>query len=91
MWRRSVALALVLLVVAGCAATRPMGASGDPGFWLGLWHGLIAPFTLLFSLFSDHVRMYAYPNVGRWYDFGFLLGISAWGGGGGAAASRRYR
>jgi len=68
-----------------------MGASGDPGFWLGLWHGLIAPITFVISLFTDHVRMYAFPNLGRWYDFGFLLGISAWGGGGGAAASRRNR
>jgi hypothetical protein len=58
-----------------------MGQAGDPGFWLGLLHGLIAPFAFLVSLFSDHVRMYAFPNVGRWYDFGFLLGMGAWGGG----------
>lgn len=38
------------------------------------------------SLFNDEVRMYAFPNDGRWYDFGFLLGISCWGGG--VAASR---
>ena len=76
----------VLLVVAGCA-TRPMGEPGDPGFWLGLLHGLIAPISFVVSLFSDEVRMYAFPNLGRWYDFGFLLGLSGWGGGG-AAASR---
>ena len=91
MVRTSIALALVLILAAGCAATRPMGAAGDPGFLLGLWHGLIAPITFVISLFTDHVRMYAFPNLGRWYDFGFLLGISAWGGGGGAAASRRNR
>ena len=89
MVRKMAALALVLILVAGCTAVRPMGSAGDPGFWLGLWHGLIAPVTFVISLFNDHVRMYAFPNVGRWYDFGFLLGLSCWGGGGGAAA-RRY-
>jgi len=31
------------------------------------------------------VRIY----VGRWYDFGFLIGLSLWGGGGAAARRRR--
>jgi hypothetical protein len=27
--------------------------------------------------------MYAFPNTGSWYDFGFLIGLSVvWGGGG---------
>jgi len=73
-----------LLILAGCA-TRPMGQAGDPGFWHGFVHGLIAPISFVVSLFSDSVRMYAFPNVGRWYDFGFLLGVGVWGGG---AASR---
>jgi hypothetical protein len=73
------------LALSGCA-TRPMGAEGDPGFWHGLLHGVIAPWSFLISLFSDQVRMYAFPNVGRWYDFGFLIGMGAWTGG---AAARR--
>lgn len=59
---------------------------GGPGFFMGIVHGLVAPIALVASIFSD-VRIYAFPNGGGWYDFGFLLGISAWGGG--AAASRR--
>jgi hypothetical protein len=54
---------------------------GVPGFWLGLWHGFIAPVSFVVSLFSDHVRIYACPNAGRWYDFGFMLGISGFSGG----------
>ena len=50
-----------------------MGAEGDPGFWHGVLHGVIAPISFVVSLFSDSVRMYAFPNVGRWYDFGFLM------------------
>jgi hypothetical protein len=45
-----------------------------PGFWLGLWHGTIAPITFIISLFSD-IKIYAFPNLGKWYDFGFMLGI----------------
>jgi hypothetical protein len=73
----------IVLALAACA-TRPMGHPGDPAFIRGLIDGFLAPFSLVISLFNDHVRMYAYPNIGRWYDFGFLIGISCWGGGAGA-------
>ena len=81
-----VILAIALLWLAGCSATQPIhGADqqpvGAPGFWLGFWHGLIAPIAFLVSLFSDTVRLYAYPNAGRWYDFGFMLGIGGFSGG----------
>lgn len=79
------AASAALLLISGCA-TRPMGVEGDPGFWMGLLHGFIAPFSFAVSLLSDDVRMYAFPNIGRWYDFGFLLGAGIWGGG---AASAR--
>ena len=76
-----------LLVLAACAE-RPMGHPGDPAFVLGLVHGLIAPITFVISLFSNTVRMYQFPNVGRWYDFGFLIGLSFWGGGGSHVVTR---
>ena len=77
---------LVVFVLTACA-TRPMGHAGDPAFLRGLVDGFLAPISLIISLFNDHVRMYAFPNIGRWYDFGFLIGISSWGGG---AATTRY-
>ena len=63
------------------------------GFWLGVWHGLIAPITFLISLFKDGVRIYEVHNNGGWYDFGFLCGIGLTHGGhaGGRAAARRSR
>lgn len=79
-------LGLTLIALAACA-TRPMGSPGDPALWRGLIDGLLAPISFVVSLFNDGVRMYAFPNIGRWYDLGFLLGISVWGGG---AASTRY-
>ncbi|EGF92217.1 putative membrane protein [Asticcacaulis biprosthecium C19] len=78
----------IALLLASCA-DRPMGAPGDPAFVRGLIDGLLAPLAFVVSLFTDDIRMYAFPNVGRWYDFGFLLGIGAWGGGG-SHVVRRY-
>ena len=40
----------------------------------GLWHGVIAPATLLVSFFNSDVRMYEVHNAGSEYDLGFLLG-----------------
>lgn len=84
----SISFLFVILLIASCTGHRPSGSAGDPGFWLGLWHGIIAPISFFISLFSD-VRMYQWPNIGRWYDFGFLLGISIWGGGGATAARKK--
>jgi hypothetical protein len=93
-----IALALACLLLAGCAAgpnqlTGSVNSQGKvAGFWLGLWHGLIAPVTFIISLFSQTVEMYEVHNSGGWYNFGFLLGMMILlGGGGSGAASRRAR
>ncbi len=84
--RRKVGFLLVLLLSAlalGCATqpSLPRFLSGDPpGFLMALLHGLVAPFALVGSVFSD-VRIYAFPNSGLFYNLGFLVGLSAWGGG----------
>lgn len=84
------ALGLVL-VLSACTATHVPGTAqpDTPGFWLGLWHGFIAPLAFLISLFTDAVRVYAVPNVGRWYDFGFMLGIGGFSSGIFAGSRRR--
>lgn len=82
------ALLGVLLAMASCATANPMVVEDGPGFWRGLVHGWIAPVTLVISLFRDDVAIYEVKNTGGWYDFGFLFGLSFWGGGG-AAAGRR--
>ncbi len=45
------------------------------GFWRGLWHGLIAPFAFLISLFKENVGIYETHNNGKWYNFGYILGL----------------
>lgn len=85
-------LLAVLLVLAACAATQAVPPErGGPGFWLGLWHGFIAPLAFIISLFPNDVRIYAYPNAGLWYDFGFMLGIGGFSGGIFAGSRRRSR
>lgn len=68
-----------LFLLSACAAHGVPTASGPevPGFWQGLWHGLISPITFLISLFNDQVGVYAAPNAGNWYDAGFMIGISS--------------
>lgn len=70
-------LVVAALLLAACAAgpNPAVDAGADPaGFWLGLWHGLIAPITFFISLFTDNVNIYEVNNNGNWYDFGFVLG-----------------
>lgn len=45
------------------------------GFFQGVWHGLLAPWSLIARWFIDGVMMYAIPNTGWFYDFGFLVGL----------------
>lgn len=46
------------------------------GFWLGLWHGVISPVTLVASFVTkQNVQMYEVHNEGSLYNLGFFLGI----------------
>jgi len=56
------------------------------GFWGGLWHGIIAPFSFIVSLFDEDVAMYAKNNNGNWYNFGFVLGAGILFGSGGKSS-----
>lgn len=81
---------LMLSALAASCARQPVppDAGNVPGFLLGLVHGFIILFSFVGGLFSD-IRIYAFPNAGGWYDFGFLLGAMAFLGGGGASSSAR--
>ena len=69
------------LVLTACAATQQPDAVAPtaPGFLLGLWHGFIFPVAWIVSLFRSDVAIYAVPNDGGWYDFGYFLGIVVFG------------
>jgi hypothetical protein len=66
-----------LLLLAACAARQASDAVAPaaPGFLLGVWHGFIFPVAWIVSLFMQDVAIYAVPNNGGWYDFGYFVGI----------------
>ncbi len=47
------------------------------GFFSGVWHGWIAPFVLVMSIFSPGLTIYESFNTGWWYDLGFYISIIA--------------
>ena len=73
----------LLVLLSACAATQSDAAvataATTPGFWLGVWHGFIFPVAFVVSLFMPDVAIYAVPNNGGWYDFGYFLGIVVFG------------
>jgi len=72
----------ISLVLAGCIpGDRTYTSSRPAGFFLGVWHGWIAPVSLIVGLFRKNIRVYEAVNTGWWYDFGFYIAIiSGFGG-----------
>jgi len=79
-----------VLFLSSCATQPVDPVVGHPGFLHGLLHGFIIFFSFIASLFTDF-EIYAFPNNGGWYDFGYLLGVMMFFGGGGAGSRRRKR
>jgi len=50
------------------------GANWTFVLW-GVWHGFIFPVAWVVSLFDSGTAVYAVPNNGGWYDFGYFIGI----------------
>ncbi len=73
-------IVLFVLLLSGCAHQSFIPTLHAAGFWKGLLHGFIAPVSFIVSLFTDY-RIYEFPNAGRWYDFGFMIGIGGFSGG----------
>jgi len=74
--------AAVAVLLSSCADVSHVQACLPPtehtyGFWGGLWHGLIAGFAFIGSLFSDDIAVWAVNNNGGWYTFGFVIGCGS--------------
>ena len=73
---RTAAALGALALLAACARQAPGMVQADaPGLVFGIWHGFIFPVAWVLSLFMPDVAVYAVPNNGGWYDFGYFLGI----------------
>ena len=77
---RTLASVAALATLGACATQSAAAvAPAAPGFLFGLWHGFIFPIAWVLSLFMPEVAVYAVPNNGGWYDFGYFLGIVVFG------------
>ena len=86
MKKRLLCMAITLFVVCICLSGCVPGdgtnsAEHLAGLLSGIWHGWIAPFSLICSLFDKNTSIYEVYNNGFWYDFGFYMAIiSGFGG-----------
>jgi len=76
-------ISLSIIALSGCASRNELagtyGEGGEiAGFWLGLWHGIILPISLIISFFNKNINIYEVHNSGLGYNIGFLLGMFAW-------------
>ncbi len=92
---RKILLAALMLVIlaallSSCAPGDGANTADNPaGFFTGIWHGWIAPVTLVISLFNKNIGIYEVNNVGFWYNLGYYMAIIS--GFGGLALSRKKR
>ena len=73
---------VILIMLTGCIPGDGTQTVIKPaGFFWGIWHGWIAPISLIIGFFKSSIRVYEATNIGWWYDFGFYIAIiSGFGG-----------
>lgn len=85
-----ITISVMVLTLTGCAPGDGTYTVSNPaGFFWGVWHGWIAPISLIVSLFNKNIRVYEVLNTGWWYDFGFYMAIIS--GFGGLSLSRKRK
>ncbi len=74
--------AVSLVLLTGCLPGDGTDLPDKPAnFLMGIWHGWLAPISLILSLFTEGIRIYETYNTGWWYDFGYYIAIiSGFGG-----------
>jgi hypothetical protein len=81
---------IFIIAFSGCFPGSSSYSSREPaGFFSGIWHGWIAPISLIVGLFKEGIRVYEPFNTGWWYDFGFYIAVIS--GFGSVALSRKKR
>lgn len=84
----SLLIVVISIFLTGCMPGDGSYTHDDPaGFLSGIWHGWIAPLSLIRSIFNPSIRIYEPINTGWWYDFGFYMAIIS--GFGGLSLSRK--
>jgi len=82
-----IVIGLVFLVTSCLPGSLEMTSDKPAGFFKGIWHGWLAPVSLIAHFFNPEIRIYETYNTGWWYDFGFYMAIV--GGFGGLSLARK--
>jgi len=84
-------VALTLVLLTGCLPGDGTNTPANPaGFLWGIWHGWMAPLSLILSVLVDaNYRIYEVYNKGWWYDLGYYMAIISGFGGLSLFRSRR--
>lgn len=78
-----------VLALAFCGCVPGAYTPNSPaGFFSGMRHGWMAPFSLILGIFTD-IHIYESCNSGFFYDLGFYMAIIS--GFGGLALSRKAK
>jgi polyferredoxin len=90
-WMIGAVIVLVAaMVFTGCFPGGETYKEKEPaGFFSGIWHGWIAPISLIVGFFDNNIRIYEVRNTGWWYDLGFYMAVIS--GFGGLALSRKKK
>ncbi len=83
---------LIVLTATLCSCIPGDGTNTEnkpAGFFSGVWHGWIAPVSLIWSLFDEDISIYEVNNNGFWYDLGYYMAVVS--GFGGLALTRRRK
>jgi len=84
------ALLTMSMFMISCMPGDGSYSQADPANFLsGIWHGWIAPISLILGIFNPEHRVYEAINSGWWYDFGFYIAIIS--GFGGLSLSRKKK
>ncbi len=82
-------LSISMLMVACMPGKGSYSQAKPANFLSGIWHGWIAPISLILAIFNPKHRIYETINSGWWYDFGFYIAIIS--GFGGLSLSRKKK
>lgn len=83
-------LVLMSFVLSGCMPGDGSYVDNHvANFLSGIWHGWIAPFSLIRGFFNNDIRIYETYNTGWWYDLGFYIALI--GGFGGISIFRKNK
>ncbi len=85
----AIALCALVLLTSCLPGDGKNTVDRKANFLTGIWHGWIAPISLIVGIFDRNIRVYEVNNTGWWYDFGFYMAVIS--GFGGLALSRRKR